>query len=486
MNFYNTQQQVSNKIYALSDIHGDLHSFIISLRDCAEVIKKDTFDSTILDPDLEKYLNMDISLEDGDYDDSLGYEWSGSDSFVIICGDIIDPHRSEACKKLDNKYCSQYPQIEIKLLRFINTINRQAKTLGGKIYKLLGNHELSNILTPTLLKKNIYQSDLQEKNYYRGNTRIETFKVGNEGFKLLFQDNCGVLLKINDTIYVHAGIDALTQNIEIIDMINQFINNPGNQTKSFIPQWKDNFKLIHKQDYDTGPLWNRETAYDEHITSRITAGTEKDFCEGTLLPNLRTFLNQEDVSNVKMIIGHCPQFYSTIFQNSINITGDHLFYETTVSEYYSSKTIHKGTADLSNNGRIFGITMQCIKNPNVEFPESHIYHIDVGSSRGFDFIDPIYLLNPNLELSKNELEKRFYFSKTPQILYIYRDNNIDVILIIKSKMKNTRIHLPRPQLEHYVSSEPSLATLKLDSGNYNKKYLKYKTKYLILKKILSK
>ena len=42
------------KIFALSDIHGDLHSFIIALRDCAKVIKK------IVNRDLTKEIDSDI------------------------------------------------------------------------------------------------------------------------------------------------------------------------------------------------------------------------------------------------------------------------------------------------------------------------------------------------------------------------------------------------------------------------------------------
>jgi hypothetical protein len=52
-------------------------------------------------------------------------------------------------------------------------------------------------------------------------------------------------------------------------------------------------------------------------------------------------------------------------------------------------------------------------------------------------------------------------------------------------MKNTRIHLPREIYEYYVNNYPIYESLKLDSGNYNKKYLKYKTKYLKLKNQLN-
>ena len=37
---WKTNIKSNNRIIALSDIHGDIHSLIIALRDCAKVIKK--------------------------------------------------------------------------------------------------------------------------------------------------------------------------------------------------------------------------------------------------------------------------------------------------------------------------------------------------------------------------------------------------------------------------------------------------------------
>ncbi len=47
-------------------------------------------------------------------------------------------------------------------------------------------------------------------------------------------------------------------------------------------------------------------------------------------------------------------------------------------------------------------------------------------------------------------------------------------------MKNTRIHLPRPNYENLIESK-NITSLKLDSGNYDNKYKKYKKKYIELK-----
>jgi hypothetical protein len=50
-------------------------------------------------------------------------------------------------------------------------------------------------------------------------------------------------------------------------------------------------------------------------------------------------------------------------------------------------------------------------------------------------------------------ENKFLFSKTPQILVFNNDNSVN---IIKSKVKNTRIHLPRPNYEASITKNSDL------------------------------
>jgi hypothetical protein len=60
----------TGNVYSLSDVHGDIHSLIISLRDCARVISKPNFvvGQSNLDPMIEMNLNMDISIDES-YDE---------------------------------------------------------------------------------------------------------------------------------------------------------------------------------------------------------------------------------------------------------------------------------------------------------------------------------------------------------------------------------------------------------------------------------
>ena len=78
----------------------------------------------------------------------------------------------------------------------------------------------------------------------------------------------------------------------------------------------------------------------------------------------------------------------------------------------------------------------------------YVYYIDATTSRSFD---------QDYDNIQNRYdENKYLFSKTPQILLINNNNNgiDDVITIIKSKMRNTRIHLPRNKYERLIRDNP--------------------------------
>jgi hypothetical protein len=457
----------NGKIFALSDIHGDLHSFIIALRDCAKVIKKIVnIDLTKeIDSDIEKNLIIDISNDDNGYDESIGYTWCGENSYIVICGDIIDPNRSNTCININSKQCSEYPQIEIKLLRFINEINHQAMKENGKIIKLLGNHELSAILSISLLQY-AYTSDIIKSNYYRGIKRSEIFYVGNHGFDLLFKDDCRILIKINNTIFVHGQLPKF--NISKIEEINQFLNNRNNHNNTLQTLWSNK---LNNYNNGEGPLWDRKWASSETIHDRINDGIQDKFCEDNVKKDLINFLGTTDIDKLRVVLGHCVQ--KTSRKNLINTTMIYKMYNDKHSKRYSSKEYYTGKITESNQDTIFGITMQCPKPIDAKgHTDFYVYHVDIGASRGFD---------PNYHnINSIYTENKYLFSKTPQILSIEQIDGNDFITIIKSKMINTRIHLPRPNYEELIKTK-NITGLKLDSGNYDKKYQKYKHKYLKLK-----
>jgi hypothetical protein len=160
--FPTRMQRIPNRIVTFSDIHGDIDALIVCLRDCAGVIEKPGYDSkTGRDPDLDVFLSMDIN--EAAYRRDLGYRWVSNDStYVVIIGDLID-----AIRNRDYPIeIPPYPQLELKIIHFINAINESAlldyqthhpsptphvpllvPASCGRIYKLLGNHDIRNFST---------------------------------------------------------------------------------------------------------------------------------------------------------------------------------------------------------------------------------------------------------------------------------------------------------------------------------------------------
>ena len=454
---FQTQIDHNGPIFALSDVHGDMHALIITLRDCAQLIEKVNYgngeNADVVDPDIENNLNIDIADDENGYEETLGYRWIGGNSYVVICGDMIDPKRpgNNECRRDQVNHCNEYPQIEIKILRFINAINHQAMGVGGRIYKVLGNHEFENMQVNNnyTVERYVPRSDYMRNNYYRGDSRYNTFNYGHHGFNLLFQDGCGFLIKINNTIFAHGQLPDAPTTLRNVHDDNQTLNNAQHQNDFrdiFARYAADNRGLTGLPE---STVWKREWAYTPNINTRINDGTQNIYCLNTIQQRIREFLGLGDITHIRVVLGHCVQHEATYF-NEISSTFSNKISETPVSKTYNQRTIYNGLADLSNQDKIFGITMQCPKANR----DNYVYHIDSGSSRGFD--------QGYAHVRTIQTENQYLFSKTPSILLIDNSTGEDRINIIKSKMRNTRIHLPRPNYETMVR--------RFNDLNYNNPY----------------
>ena len=116
-------------LYFVGDLHGDFGLLLSILIDLCKVVEwKPPKDN-----------NTKGSLK-----------WIGKDSFVIFCGDLCDRLRVNYTDvvntKIDNiKIQKGYGEIEneeLKIFMFINFINTLAKKEGGKLVKIVGNHEM--------------------------------------------------------------------------------------------------------------------------------------------------------------------------------------------------------------------------------------------------------------------------------------------------------------------------------------------------------
>ena len=520
-NLFNTEINVplDTRIIALSDIHGDIDALIIALRDCAKVIKSNNNipdlsiqDGNQKDQQLINLLNLDLNDNADailfDLNHNLTFSWIGGNTHVVIVGDILDgkrdkyttpiiPRQKSTGTKIFRNVNDIYPQAEIKILCFLNKLDELASIYGGRVIKLIGNHDCINFLTPNLYID--YSHDPKEIIRYPHGilpiSREQYFNINYSGFKLFMKRGAGIALKINNNIFMHGQVDP-TYNIKMCNNINIWLNSVdyyGNidMSQQSIPNSQSNLFINSIANNNvTRLLWNRDYGDATNINKRAIMMQTDSFCQN-VVQDIKTFLDDPnlldtDINNIRVIIGHCVQSESTL-TNKINTT-------------YITHTQNNNVVELTPpaitttpyiaNNHVFGITMEC-KNFDPD-PTYKIYKVDIGTSRAFDsFIDyqnstDITQDNP---YTHESLKTRF-LSRVPQVLQI---QNYD-IRIIRSTLKNTRIHQYRPLLETKIIRELSSGLIPPDmsiqnmtyGGSYKEKYLKYKQKYLNLKQLYSK
>jgi hypothetical protein len=489
MERFNANIDNVNKLIFLSDIHGDIMGFIVNMRDCAKVIRKRKeypFDQNKIDDDLIRQMNVNLNklFIDKDtkdelkylspakhdyfyenlgkiepYNDDMNYEWIGGDTHVVIVGDIIDNIR---------KFNGEIPFImegehiheEIKLLRFINAIDDQAKRNGGRIIKLFGNHDAINVIDPRQYEEyHSRYSDLKENNYH-DISRLRLFTT-KEGKDLLKYNGIGVILKINNYLCVHAsfgGFNDLIHDPKINDIqkvndiaLEYIFNNIKLEPKHYSFLFEKNGLLINRK---LGDIDEATEEYNKDKTINLEV-FNKDFCENILIKNIKqTCLDDDCKQNIKLVLGHCPQFkmYSSSSREIISkVQG--FTHESNIDGIQDLKPIFK---PVDYNEYHYGISHACSPyTPDGEL-DPKLYKVDVGVSRAFDL--------KVLERMDSKQLYNIFKSRSPQVLTIDCTKKPHVARTRRSTIRNMFIHQPRSWLQH---TEKEAEILKLEETNIN-------------------
>lgn len=344
-------------------------------------------------------------------------------------------------------------------------------------------------------------------------TRFNFFEIGNPGYDAIKSD-FKLSYKIGNYIFVHGQLTIeldWEDHNDITEILTKIPDYTDPDLKKFLDINKDTIGKINlKLNNGTGPLWERiwgtpigtstqgpnnrigqksgvlransfaiDDAFCDDISKTIT-----EFCS-TLPPTdpNSTTTNPTNSKGVNVVIGHCIQSESTI-RNQPSIT----FVDSSSTDYINNEKtqtilgnhIYYGPPKLINqrtgthyNPTIFGISTDCIGTNH-----NHIYRVDVGSSRGFDHPANVELLNQVQPTEKINTLNTLFFSRTPQALRIDLANN--KLAITRSKLINTIHNVPRPDLNSVLATlntqGPQGIVNILDT--YDKKYRKYKSKYL--------
>lgn len=156
----------TGRIVAIGDLHGDLENARLVLK-AARVI--DSHD-----------------------------EWVGGNATLVQLGDMVDRGTNS-----------------IEIVRLFMKLRDQADKAGGKVINLLGNHEILN-----LMGDHFYVNE-DEMERWGVTVWKSIFSNSSDIGKWLI--NSPTIVKVRDTVFVHAGIRP-TMAINGIDVINKRVN----------------------------------------------------------------------------------------------------------------------------------------------------------------------------------------------------------------------------------------------------------------------
>jgi len=293
------------------------------------------------------------------------FKWIGGETYIVQVGDQVDrcrPYNDNICRNLGSTPNDEDSDLEIML--FYDSLDKIAKMKGGRVYSLLGNHEIMNVMGDMryVSSKGLKEFSPTPKSVDAGeDMRIKLFNT-----KIARKMACtrSTVLAIGDYLFVHGGIaDKLAYKYNLVQ-INNIIRNYLHGTTQYHSELRS---LLNSSRFS--PLWYRKLAY---IPPDINGKKHQD-CKTVFdsvinkinKKNFVTNISSDPIIQIKgMVIGHTPQF--TIFGK--------------------------------------GITTAC---------DNKLIRADIGASSAFDvFSDEIKNKHPNIDLNK---------ARMPQVVEILTD-----------------------------------------------------------------
>jgi hypothetical protein len=404
------------RVIAIGDIHGDLEALMVLLDEVADVVR---FKCNIRN-------NKNIkSIDD------IPFKWIGQDTYVVLVGDTIDRKRVGSIKEDDKYLIGEIENEEIIIINLLNKITLKANEAGGRLIKLLGNHEVMN-----LYGYFNYVSDATLKP-----DRKKKFKSGGELAHGIIK--CGTLgiVKIGDWIFVHGGIlPGLVKHIKNknVDNFISKANVLAKQMFSNIDTMNDHDKELMKAYFlendmntiDNGingeidKLYNKRDAIlnERRLSSDRYGGIKVPVT--TLCDALKqTFELMGYSKNSSIVVAHSVQLergFLKQINNDIGYIGGYvqknIKYMDNKKIIYSGKGIKIDKPITRTNIFPHGINYECpIPNKNY----GNLYRIDTGVSRGFD-------INMN---ENNEIMTRLLQARRPSAIEILYDSNINDYIV---------------------------------------------------------
>lgn len=283
-------EELKNRIIAIPDVHGDYDALVVCLVDLARVCRLEPSEAC----EDKKCLNDRFCR-------SCDKVWTGGSTTVLVLGDILDRIRpSMSVVSADGRTPGEQKYDELNCIRMLNRLHEQAIKQGGKVIKILGNHEVMNFyggdyryVTRFARENDVHRCRSHEREPENSLYQQEYMKHGAK-----------VIEKIGKYVFCHGGVvpetvkDLNPKNLsDFVDTANKMVTKMFTTSESFDAREKEVFRQLILND-KTSIVWNRFFGYDDG---------NKDTCK--MLEKTWTKLNTS--LDTTLIVAHCPQFNSS-------------------------------------------------------------------------------------------------------------------------------------------------------------------------------
>jgi hypothetical protein len=230
--------------------------------------------------------------------------WIGGETVVVQVGDQVDRCRYSGVPCNLKNATTQDEGNDWKILQYFTALHKQAQKVGGAVYSLIGNHELSNVAGDF---RYVSYEGLKEFDNYKKpdgtgfkdgkDARLWAFNFGNPISEFLACTR-QVALIIGSNLFVHGGIIPKIAKKYSVKNLNQLM------TLYLLDKLKDpEFKeLINSNE---SPLWTRTFGnmgieqYSKKNKSQTVVNT-KSQCKQLLNPLKKIYKVD------KIFVGHTP------------------------------------------------------------------------------------------------------------------------------------------------------------------------------------
>jgi len=245
-------------------------SFTVSLKEIAQPISFDhTFPasrSTLVISDIEGNFNALYGLLLSNEVIDLNYNWTFGNNDLVILGDVTDKGENVT-----------------QCLWLIYHLEHEARSAGGRVHYLLGNHEVMDICLDLRYVHEKYLALAQRISHVNDYSVAYHHLLEHNNVLTNWVKNKNCVEKIGDTLFVHAGISPqLLQRKLNLKQINWLLRehihwqNPdelcGLLMSSYGPIWYRGLVSDDHTEYDKAPESFVDKALDFYEVERIVVG----------------------------------------------------------------------------------------------------------------------------------------------------------------------------------------------------------------------